>query len=314
MGRPSQKAQAPAVPVTVKDAVDIATRYWEAKGASSRAMRIRAKRVAGIIGEERELDGLSPVDGTFILTELARPFITGPEAKVSATGGFIKRAGIYATQSQATYYAAFTRALNLAGVSTERWPSGPTPPRRVREPLSEADLDALQAHFLAVGHEETATLLLVLRGTGMRVDVEALRSYPWAWAVECANVGGPYELRVRGKGGHERVIPISHPVATLLREDGLIKPMQRLSYSCHLKRWNKAVKHLGIKSKLPTPHAVRHFYATRAYEKSGKNLVAVQLLLGHADPSTTARYIGVDMSVLRSAIEDDPGTPGEAVE
>lgn len=301
---PAVPVKAPASPVTVGDALAIATRYWEAKGPSSRAMPIRAKRVASIIGEERELDSLGAVDGTFILTELSKPH--GERHRLSDTLGPVRPLSALSTQSQATYYAAFTRALNLAGVSTDRWPSGPTPPRRVREPLSEADLDALHAHFLAVGHGETATLLSVLRGTGMRVEVEALS---WtAWVLLGWNPAAPPppepRLQITGKGGHQRVIPITLDTQGLLCSKLLTDAMRRLSYSGHLKRWNRAVKHLGIKSKLPTPHAVRHYYATRAYERSGKNLVAVQLLLGHADPGTTARYIGVDMGVLRDALGD----------
>ena len=73
--------------------------------------------------------------------------------------------------------------------------------------------------------------------------------------------------------------------------------MRCISYEGHLKRWQRGVGLARITSKLPTPHAVRHLYATEAYARC-RDLTIVRDLLGHADINTTARYIGVDMAAL----------------
>ncbi len=55
----------------------------------------------------------------------------------------------------------------------------------------------------------------------------------------------------------------------------------------------------------PHPHQLRHWFATTAYTRS-HNLRAVQELLGHADISTTQRYIGVIDDDLASTVEAIP--------
>jgi site-specific recombinase XerD len=261
---------------TLQEALSRAQTYWEAKGASSRMLPIRARRCAALLKADLSRPpATDPATGTQLLTALA-------------TDGLCK-------SSQGSYYAAYRRALSLSGIPTFGWPKGPSAPRRVRDHLTGEDLDRLAAYFIAKGEPETRDLLEVLRGTGMRVEVEAL---DWdAARLQFANC-----LTITGKGGHERVVPTNHNTSALLLHSDRMAAMRRLSYSAHLKRWNAAVKALGITSRRPTPHAVRHHYATEAYRKSGRNLRAVQELLGHADPATTARYIGVDMAELREAV------------
>ena len=111
---------------------------------------------------------------------------------------------------------------------------------------------------------------------------------------------GDFRIRLRGKGGHERVIPISDDFATDLRAgetdylfptaDGHITP-----------------RHLGkmLAAALPehwTAHTLRHRYLTVAYQATG-DLRAVQELAGHASPATTAIYTKVaDKSIRRAAM------------
>lgn len=131
----------------------------------------------------------------------------------------------------------------------------------------------------------------------MRGDVEALSWEACEWRPSSRT------LKITGKGQHERIIPVEREATVaLLNDPERLRAMRTLGYSGHLKRWNGAVDGLRITSLKPTPHAVRHYYATAAYKRSGRNLRAVQELLGHADISTTARYLGVDMDELRGAV------------
>lgn len=266
---------------TLSDALNTATSYWAAKGPSSRMMSIRAQECAKPLGLRTPLSKLDKQHGAKVLTHLR----TTGKSKGSIQA----------------YYAAFKRAVELAGGDTKGWPRADTPPRKCREPLSIMDMarltEALGGRSYSADGWETHDLLELLRGTGMRVEREALHSTAWTWDPEAKL------LRVTGKGGHERVIPVGRPeTLALLNDPERLRAMRKLSYSGHLKRWQLAVERLRITSLKPTPHAVRHYYATRAYERSGRNLRVVQELLGHSDINTTARYLGVDLDELRRAV------------
>lgn len=112
---------------------------------------------------------------------------------------------------------------------------------------------------------------------------------------------GAYQLHIIGKGGHERVVPISDELADLIlaapdeyvfpgREGAPITP-----------------EHLGklISKSLPgkwTAHTLRHRFATTAYQATS-DLRAVQELLGHTSPVTTAVYTRVSDGAMRRAAE-----------
>lgn len=252
--------------------------FWEAKGASSRMMPLRAERclqmlTANGVPKDEPSSWQRATCGTTLL-------------------GLLAAEGL-ARKTQAEYYAAFRRALTLSGISTIDWPKAPVAPRRVREPITSSDTARARSWLFAHDYSETAHLSAAIEATGMRVQVEALS--PDALTFGHTEKGG--FVKVIGKGGHERVIP----VANVYNLRDWLECAQRVPYATHLDRWNKAVTALGISSRMPTFHAIRHLYATQAYHRSGKNLVAVKELLGHADVSVTAGYIGVDLDELRKA-------------
>lgn len=257
---------------TLASALASATSYWQAKGPSSRMMPIRAKVCVDELGEHLPVSSLGAEFGAQLLTGL-------------------RKRGL-AKSTVGTYYAAFRRMLALNGVSTVAWPGAGPAPRKVREPLSEVDLNRLHYWLTGKGYAETAALLHLIEMTGMRVDVEALET-----AGECEWVPDLNEVWITGKGGHQRKVPVkdAHGLA------GCQAYAKRVPYHTHLARWNEGVKALGITSKRPTPHAVRHLFATKAYAKC-RDLLVVRDLLGHADVSTTAGYIGVDMEKMREAV------------
>ena len=51
-----------------------------------------------------------------------------------------------------------------------------------------------------------------------------------------------------------------------------------------------------------TMHALRHRFATRAYERTG-DLVSVQRILGHESPHTTLRYLAIADEASRAVVE-----------
>lgn len=141
-------------------------------------------------------------------------------------------------------------------------------------------------------------------GLALRIFVEAgLRRSEVARVASSDVLGRPgeYRLHVVGKGGHERSVPISDELATriLAAGDGHAfpgtdgKPI--------------SAEHLGklVANALPgrwTAHTLRHRFATVAYQHSS-DLRAVQELLGHASPTTTAVYTKVTDSAMRRAAE-----------
>jgi integrase/recombinase XerD len=122
-------------------------------------------------------------------------------------------------------------------------------------------------------------------------------------------------VRVFGKGGKERIVPIGRSaigaVAIYLRElrpriergkgKGILflnargEPMSRMGAWKILRKY---VDQAGIKKRV-TPHTLRHSFATHLLE-GGADLRAVQEMLGHADISTTQIYTHVDREYLRS--------------
>ena len=122
-------------------------------------------------------------------------------------------------------------------------------------------------------------------------------------------------VRVFGKGGKERLVPIGRSVIGAVsvylhqlrpeldrgRSGGRVllnargQPLSRVGAWGIVKR---SAKRAGI-AKRVTPHTLRHSFATHLLE-GGADLRAVQEMLGHADLSTTQIYTHVDREYLRS--------------
>jgi integrase len=113
---------------------------------------------------------------------------------------------------------------------------------------------------------------------------------------------GGAQLLVHGKGGKERVVPLSVSLADAIREycsGGYVFVGET---NGHLSPW--WVGDL-VQRVLPdgwTMHNLRHRFASRAY-RGTRNLRAVQTLLGHSNLSVTERYTAVDDDEIRAAME-----------
>lgn len=120
-------------------------------------------------------------------------------------------------------------------------------------------------------------------------------------------------LRVMGKGGKERIVPVHrralYALAVYLKERGeplepkgilfpgrAGRPLTRVAFWYELRAWARAAGVLRPFS----PHTLRHSFATHLL-RGGADLRAVQEMLGHADISTTQIYTHVDRQGLKSA-------------
>lgn len=117
--------------------------------------------------------------------------------------------------------------------------------------------------------------------------------------VRAEDVTGQW-LRVAGKGGHVRAVPLPpHLAARVARGTGWLFPGQ---IDGHL-----SARRVGelIRECLPdgtTPHQLRHRYASTVY-RSSRDIRAVQSLLGHARLDTTMVYTAVDKDSVGRAAE-----------
>lgn len=108
-----------------------------------------------------------------------------------------------------------------------------------------------------------------------------------------------YWLRVAGKGGRVRLVPLDEAVAQwVMSAHGWAFPSNRIpgahvTPDCVARRLKRILSGYSA-------HTLRHHYATEAYLESG-DLLATQLLLGHRSPVTTIGYVQQDPARLRKA-------------
>ncbi|HET9275725.1 MAG TPA: site-specific tyrosine recombinase XerD [Gemmatimonadales bacterium] len=122
-------------------------------------------------------------------------------------------------------------------------------------------------------------------------------------------------VRVLGKGGKQRLVPIGRkvigPVSVYLnatrpqldrgKSGGRVLLNARGAPLSRMGAWliiRRLARRAGITRRV-TPHTLRHSFATHLLE-GGADLRAVQEMLGHADLSTTQIYTHVDREYLRS--------------
>jgi integrase/recombinase XerC len=173
----------------------------------------------------------------------------------------------------------------------------PDQARAVTDDIAEmADAAALQARDTA--------LFTLLYGCGLRI-AEAL-----ALNVRDAPLPGTDTvLRVVGKGGKERIVPVlpavREAIGDWLRLHPDRAPGSALFLGARGKRLDAAVAQKVLRdfrrlNGLPehaTPHSLRHSFATHLLA-GGADLRSIQDLLGHASLSTTQRYTAVDQARL----------------
>jgi integrase/recombinase XerD len=207
----------------------------------------------------------------------------------------------------------FHRFLLREGVRDDdptRFLDSPRLPGALPKYLSEAEVDALltAASRLPTGQAAlTVAALEILYSTGLRVS-ELLSLPRTALAADAA------VLMVRGKGGKERIVPLSDPAkaaaAALLatrKKPGRYlfagkdpsRPITRQGFALMLKQ---TALEAGIDPARVSPHVLRHSFASHLLAR-GADLRSLQLLLGHADIATTQIYTHVLAERLQSLVQ-----------
>jgi integrase/recombinase XerD len=197
-------------------------------------------------------------------------------------------------------------------------------PRTIAEDETGRLLDRAEAEAAEAGLAGPArlaalrmhALVEVLYATGLRVS--ELVALPVTVALRDERF-----FAVRGKGGRERMVPLSRRAMAAMRawlaERSLVPALQAsphlfpaASESGHLSRqaFARDLKALaaraGIGAARVSPHVLRHAFASHLLQ-NGADLRAVQQLLGHADISTTQIYTHVlEERLLRLVNEHHP--------
>jgi integrase/recombinase XerD len=187
----------------------------------------------------------------------------------------------------------------------------PRLPKPLPKFLSEADIEALlTAASDRPGRSGVLAraALELLYATGMRIS-ELL-------SVPRTALGAKAEaMIIKGKGGKERLVPLSGPAkeaasalmaATEVQSRFLFpgrdprKPLTRQAFFLLLKQVALAA---GLDPALVSPHVLRHSFATHMLSR-GADLRSLQMLLGHSDISTVEIYTHTQAERLRKAVEE----------
>lgn len=199
---------------------------------------------------------------------------------------------------------------------------GPKQGRSLPKILSEEDVDRL---FEVALSDETVKgvrrlcLLEILYAGGLRVsELVSLKARAVQRRDGC--------LMIKGKGGKERLVPLTPPALSAIKAWLMLRPQTlpngiaqkeraepylfpSSSKSGHMtrERFAQILKDLAVQAGLQpskiSPHVLRHAFATHLLA-NGADLRSVQTLLGHADISTTQIYTHVLDERLKALVFD----------
>ncbi|MCX5494338.1 tyrosine recombinase XerC [Kaistia dalseonensis] len=211
-------------------------------------------------------------------------------------------------------FMGFLEREGLANGAAFRAMRAPRQPKTLPKPLAssaarrvvDADEQLDAEPWVAA---RNAAVLALCYGSGLRIS-EAL-----GIRRADAPLSGEGVLRVTGKGGKTRLVPVLPVVAEAIAEYLRLAPMQPkpegplflgvrggpLKARIIQLAMAKMRGALGL-SDSATPHALRHSFATHLFSNGG-DLRAIQELLGHASLSTTQIYTAVDTERLLQVFE-----------
>ncbi|MFC1461360.1 tyrosine-type recombinase/integrase [Verrucomicrobiota bacterium] len=235
--------------------------------------------------------------------------------------GYLRRErhnGASAVNRQVTVLKNFYRAIVAMGhLDVNQNPMAHFPkikaaPSKLPIFLTEEEVGMLLAHprtDTVIGLRDRA-LLTLLYGTGIR-------------ATECATLKEEdvdlldHTIRVLGKGGHERIIPLNTEVSKTLRQYQTARGLATRNSAFFRSRHGGDMSRNAIYERVRThaqkarihkrvsPHRLRHTFATHLV-KRGVGLITIRDLLGHHCISSTQVYLHTTAEDLREAAERHP--------
>lgn len=226
--------------------------------------------------------------------------------------------GAAAVNRHSTILRNFYRAMVSMGHLMPRdnpmegFPKIKPPPRNLPQPLGEDEVQQLlkQPRKDTVLGLRDRALLALFYGTGIRVsEAGGLRETDVDWEEAT--------IRVVGKGGHERVIPLNDGVKAALQAYRTVRGPLAIHQPLFRSRKGRAlsrraiyerVRYYGRKARISKrvyPHRLRHTCATHLV-RQGVDLVTLRDLLGHRHITSTQIYIHLTVEDLRRAADQHP--------
>ena len=187
-------------------------------------------------------------------------------------------------------------------------------------PFTHSESSTIAAYFAAGGRTRDQLLLVLGSGTGYRISellslrvgdvwrdgevvhevVIARRFLKGGHGVHCRSVRGrrvvlsePVRAALRA---HLAVIGTANPnLALFTSAKAKGEPLGR---SMVFRILRGACAACGISNARVSTHSLRKTFVARVYLASGHDLIATQRIVGHTSPTTTARYLETDATVL----------------
>jgi site-specific recombinase XerD len=255
---------------------------------------------------EVDLRTLCPVDAIDFVQRQAK------RMKPPALKGVVNALRSFLRYSQ--YRGEIAPGLVAAVPAVATWTTTPPLPRAISPEHAQRAIDSCDGQT-SVGRRDRAVLLLLAR-LGLRAhEIIGLQLEDCDWDAGC--------LRVRSKGGCERLLPMPADVGEaiaaylergrpasqdrhlFLRSVAPIRGFKPGSYAI-----GSIVRYALQRAKVDAPHTgshqFRHALAVCMLER-GASLAQIGKVLGHRSPQTTSIYARVDINSLRSLAPPWPG-------
>lgn len=230
----------------------------------------------------------------------ARRFLADHDLATARLSGIVEFLGNpgWAPQSRAAARASLRILFKwavLEGIREDDPMAGFPQIRVFQSPPRPAPESAIADALATVTDERTRLVLLLGAYAGLR-RAEICRLHTSA-------IQENGTLRVTGKGGKTRVIPIHprlvEPLAQAKARGGWLFPSPKGDKPCHPRLINRLLH--GVLPPGFSTHTLRHRFATQVHSNS-RDLRAVQTLLGHSSLATTQRYVGMSDQDLADAV------------
>jgi integrase/recombinase XerC len=276
------------------------------RGASPRTLTAYRRDVAGYLGF-LALHWGGPA-GTAALGRVTIPDVRAWMAR-ERTRGLSARSLARALSAVKSFHAWLAEAHGLEAPAVTATRAPRLKPRLPRPVAPDAALKLigtveLQSREPWIAARDVAVVTL-LYGCGLRIS-EAL-------GLRQSDAPLGEAVRIRGKGGRERVVPVLPVAARAVESYRALLPfapepaaplfLGARGGPLNARTVQAAMQAARMQLGLPataTPHALRHSFATHLLEAGG-DLRAIQELLGHASLSSTQIYTGVDQTRLMDA-------------